>query len=152
MNFSVCFSVFQILFQTKAMTKRLMWGVPGHVHNLTSSNSICLINDKIFHCVICLDIAQLGQNRFRNWSKILTLVYSYIFHVGLDWTGHISFLTRQDRTPKFSGQVLPDRTESGLLFPKHFTCQAGDISFHKISFLDTNLLEKMLIDKISKEI
>ena len=31
-----------------------------------------------------------------------------------------------------------DRTESGLLFPKHFNCQAGDISFHKISSLNTN--------------
>ena len=50
--------------------------------------------------------------------------------VGLDRTGHMSFLTGQDRTPKFAGQVLPDRTESGLLFLKHFT---GDISSHKIS-------------------
>ena len=36
--------------------------------------------------------------------------------VGLDRTGHMSFLTGQDRTPKFAGQVLPDRTESGLIF------------------------------------
>ena len=28
----------------------------------------------------------------------------------------MSFLTGQDRTPKFAGQVLPDRTESGLIF------------------------------------
>jgi hypothetical protein len=27
----------------------------------------------------------------------------------------MSFLTGQDRTPKFAGQVLPDRTESGLI-------------------------------------
>ena len=27
-----------------------------------------------------------------------------------------SFLTGQDRTPKFTGQVLPDRTKSGLIF------------------------------------
>ena len=36
--------------------------------------------------------------------------------LGLDRTGHMSFLTGQDRTPKFAGQVLPDRTESGLIF------------------------------------
>ena len=36
--------------------------------------------------------------------------------VGLEWTGHMSLLTRQDRSPKFAGQVLPDRTESGLIF------------------------------------
>lgn len=43
-----------IIEKTKAMTRRLMWGVPGHVHNLhnlTSPNLIYLINDKIFHCV-----------------------------------------------------------------------------------------------------
>ena len=37
-------------------------------------------------------------------------------NVGLDRTGHMSFLTGQDRTPKFAGQVLPDRTESRLTF------------------------------------
>ena len=39
-----------------------------------------------------------------------------IILVGLDRTGHMSFLTGQDGTPKFAGQVLPDRTESGLIF------------------------------------
>ena len=34
--------------------------------------------------------------------------------IGLDRTGHMSFLTGQDQTPKFAGQVLPDRTDSGL--------------------------------------
>ena len=37
------------------------------------------------------------------------------FEVGLDRTGHMSFLTGQDRTPKFAGQVLPDRTESRII-------------------------------------
>ena len=36
--------------------------------------------------------------------------------VGLNRTGHMSFLTGQDRTPKFARQVLPDRTKSGLTF------------------------------------
>ena len=36
--------------------------------------------------------------------------------LGLNQTGHMSFLTRQDRTHKFAGQVLPDRTKSGLIF------------------------------------
>ena len=43
-----------------------------------------------------------------------------ILKLGLNWTGHMSFLTGQDRTPKFAGQVLPDRTESGLI-PKYLT-------------------------------
>jgi hypothetical protein len=36
--------------------------------------------------------------------------------LGLNRIGHMSFLTEQDRTPKFAGQVLPDQTESGLTF------------------------------------
>ena len=40
-----------------------------------------------------------------------------MLYLGLDRTGHMSFLTGPDRTPKFAGQVLPDRTESGLLLP-----------------------------------
>ena len=39
-----------------------------------------------------------------------------LLDVGLNRTGHMSFLTGQDWTPKFAGQVLPDRTESGLIF------------------------------------
>ena len=38
------------------------------------------------------------------------------YNLGLDRTGHMSFLTGQDRTPKFARQLLPDRTESGLIF------------------------------------
>ena len=36
--------------------------------------------------------------------------------LGLNRTVHMSILTKQDQTPKFAGQVLPDRTESGLIF------------------------------------
>ena len=39
-----------------------------------------------------------------------------LFLLGLDRTGHMSFLTGQVRTPKFAGQVLPDQTVSGLIF------------------------------------
>ena len=45
-------------------------------------------------------------------SRRLDLVHK----LGINRTGHMSFLTGQDRTPKFAGQVLPDRTESGLTF------------------------------------
>ena len=31
-------------------------------------------------------------------------------------TWHMSFLTGQDWTPKFAGQVMPDRPKSGLYF------------------------------------
>ena len=46
----------------------------------------------------------------------LVLYKNLLKYVGLDQTGHMSFLTGQDRTHKFAGQVLPDRTESGLNF------------------------------------
>jgi hypothetical protein len=36
--------------------------------------------------------------------------------LGLNRTGHMSVQPGQDRTPKFAGRVLPDRTESGPLF------------------------------------
>ena len=41
---------------------------------------------------------------------------AFKLHIGLDRTGHMSFLTRQDRTLEFAGEVQPDRTESGLIF------------------------------------
>jgi hypothetical protein len=37
----------------------------------------------------------------------------------------MSFLTGQDRTPKFAGQVLPDRTESGLIFLTFYLTSMG---------------------------
>ena len=40
--------------------------------------------------------------------------------LGLNQTGHMSFLTGQDRTLKFAGHVLPDRTESRLIFLDNF--------------------------------
>ena len=40
---------------------------------------------------------------------------------GLDRTEHMSFLSGQNRTPKFAGPVLPDRTKSGpRLFPSTY--------------------------------
>ena len=36
--------------------------------------------------------------------------------LGLNRTGHMSFLTGQDRTPKFAEQDLPDQTKSRLVF------------------------------------
>ena len=44
---------------------------------------------------------------------------------GLNRTEHISFLTGQDRTPKFAGQVLPDRSESGLIFLTFYLTSMG---------------------------
>jgi hypothetical protein len=43
-------------------------------------------------------------------------LFRHLSTVGLNRTGHMSFLSRQDRTSKFAGQVQPDRTESGLIF------------------------------------
>ena len=56
-------------------------------------------------------------NHTEKWDKKITSRgYNGLRIVGLDRTGHMIFLTGQDRTPKFAGQVLPDRTESGLIF------------------------------------
>ena len=70
-----------------------------------------------------------------------------ILGLGLDRTGHMSFLTgQQDGTPKFAGQVLPDRTESGLIFLKHFTYQSvkSPVSGKEIvQFLDSPDLENL---------
>ena len=68
--------------------------------------------------------------------------------VGLDRTGQMSFLTGQDRTPKFAGQVLPDQTESRL---KHFIHQVWVINSLRIRSLDTNLVSTALLDQINKQ-
>ena len=52
---------------------------------------------------LCHHIGSLGQNPERK------------NRLGLNRTGHMSFLTGQDRTPKFAKQVIPDLTKSGLL-------------------------------------
>ena len=39
---------------------------------------------------------------------------NYLSRTRPDWD--MSFPTGQDQTPKFAGQVLPDRTESGLIY------------------------------------
>ena len=57
----------------------------------------------------------------------------------------LSFLTGQDRTSKFAGQVIPDRTESGLIFLNILTTEYG-ISIlirHTIRSLNTNFLLKL---------
>ena len=78
-----------------------------------------------------------------SWPYFLTLE----FWVGLDRTKDMSFLTGQDRTPKFAGQVLPDRScRTGLkpdLYFQHFTYQVWVNNSHKIRSLDTSLVSKV---------
>ena len=62
------------------------------------------------------------------------------YKLGLDRTGHMSFLTGQDRTPKFAGQVLPDRTESGLIFS------------NILPYKETKKLRKKIGKKIKKKL
>ena len=50
-----------------------------------------------------------------SWGRNLYEV-ALLFHVGVNRTGHMSYLTGQERTPKFARQVLPDWTKSGLIF------------------------------------
>ena len=49
-------------------------------------------------------------------QQVETISEGEFIFLGLNRTGHMSFLTGQDRTPKFARQVLPDWTESGLIF------------------------------------
>ena len=54
-------------------------------------------------------------------------------NIGLNGTGHMSFLTGQDRTSKFAGQVLPDWTESGLTFSTFYITNIGyQLSYDKV--------------------
>ena len=66
----------------------------------------------VFHAVLnvlCLHFFCKWQLGFLKLTKAVRVL-------GLDRTGHMSFLTGQDRTPKFAGWVLPDQTESRLIF------------------------------------
>ena len=48
--------------------------------------------------------------------KLNLKFHSQASQLGLNRTGLMGFLNGQDRTTKFARQVLPDRTESGLIF------------------------------------
>ena len=59
----------------------------------------------------------VGTNWYVIQKKYLHTMLKFISkQIGLDRTGHMSFPTGQDRTPKFAGKVLPDQIESGLIF------------------------------------
>ena len=47
---------------------------------------------------------------------IVDIFWVMDLYLGLDRTGHMSLVTRQEQTPKFSGQVLLDQTESIHIF------------------------------------
>ena len=65
---------------------------------------------------------------FCRHDKILSRVgHALNQPVGLNRTGHLSVQPGQDRTPKFAGRVLPDRTKSGpIFFPS--TYQVWDVN------------------------
>ena len=75
------------------------------------------------------------------------------YFVGLDRTGHMSFLTGQDRTPKFAGQVLPDRTESGLLFlpSRRYQFSSDNFPVHKFGVKNAHRQNKQKIIKFGKK-
>ena len=72
-------------------------------------------NPNITHLIwqICLKI---NKNIWDIIEKKTTYQTSIFRALGLNRTGNMSFLTRQDWTPKFARQILPDQTESGLIF------------------------------------
>ena len=68
-----------------------------------------------------------------NLSNVIFSKSQYVCALGLNWIGHMSFLTGQDRTPKFAGQVLPDRTESGLMFLTFYLTSMGyQFSYYEV--------------------
>jgi hypothetical protein len=62
---------------------------------------------------------------YKSASTRVKVTIDIFCQLGLNRTGHMSFLTRPDRTPKFAGQVLPDRTESGLVFLTFYLTSMG---------------------------
>jgi hypothetical protein len=63
----------------------------------------------------------------------------------------MSFLTGQDRTPKFAGQVLPDRTESGLIFLTFYLTSMGyQLSYDRVPGHKFDV-KKILIGMILKK-
>ena len=96
-----------------------------------SSSQDYLVGSQDLDVIISSDDYSIGQliskcllgdfNSPKKRTKTIRL------EVGLDRTGHMSLLTGQDRRPKFTGQVLPDRTESGPIFwnilPTQIWCQ-----------------------------
>ena len=46
-------------------------------------------------------------------------------NLGLNRTGHMSVQSGQDRTPKFAGRVLPDRTSTGPILLSKFVHMYG---------------------------
>ena len=73
-------------------------------------NSIWVLRRGHVSCFSC------HSHSHRHSAFAMFILHCNMIIVGLDRTGHMSFLTGQDRTPKFARQVLPDRTESGLIF------------------------------------
>ena len=62
-------------------------------------------------------------------------------NIGLNGTGHMSFLTGQDRTSKFAGQVLPDQKKRENFKKKiqDFFVYLFDVRTFKTKFLFKNI-------------
>ena len=87
---------------------------------------------------------QIGQ---KVQSHIASQKYAWThLQLGLDRTGHMSFLTGQDQTPKFAGQVLPDQTKSGLSSLNILLCKKTTKNYEKKNLKKKfwNFFEKIL--------
>ena len=71
--------------------------------------------------LLCFYVSQLMMIRSSSNPPTKVLIYKSGGELGLNRTGHMSFLTKQDWTPKFAGQVLPDWTESNFFFFDFFS-------------------------------
>ena len=60
-----------------------------------------------------------------------------MFVVGLNRTGHMSVQPGQDRTPKFAGRVLPDRTSTGPILLSKFVRTYGLLEAPPRSFIQS---------------
>ena len=68
--------------------------------------------------------------------------------LGLNRTGHMSFLTGQDRTPKFAGQVPPDRTKSELRFLNILLHKNTRKNYEKKKKIEKKILKKNFFEVV----
>ena len=116
-------NMFIIFLDQNQLRIELCMYTKGYFHSrqgVRLFQTLCMYSNIYYkHIVFYLCFGLFESNKL---AVILYACFGWIFFgnwlisIGLNRTGHMSFLTGQDRTHKFAGQVLPDRTKSGLTF------------------------------------
>ena len=99
---------------------------------------------------LCLWLCTVSDSVFvRKLAHKMPYEKAIPWTIGLNRTGHMSFLTGQDQTPKFAGQFLPDRTKSGLIFLNIFI--PSMIYWHKVGVKSSKLGYIQELKKINEK-